>query len=223
MHEDINTNGKMDEYIKFGIYCFTTFITIINPLSIMPVYLTMTSTLTPQAARNTAIRAVITALITMLLFAFLGEALFKFFQITTNGLKVAGGIIFLLMGMDMLQARLSPLKVKKEEVKSYIKDISVTPLGIPMICGPGAITNSIILMNNAETPIMKGTLIVVMVLISLITLIVLISSRRIMKVIGETGNMVMMRIMGLIVMVVAIELFFSGLKPIVRDMLLITP
>lgn len=213
----------MDEYLTFGIYCFTTFITIINPLSIMPVYLTMTSTLTPKAARNTAIRAVITALVTMVLFAFLGEALFKFFKITTNGLKVAGGIIFLFMGMDMLQARLSSFKVKKNEVKTYINDISITPLGIPMICGPGAITNSIILMNNAETSAMKMVLITVMFLIALITLIVLISSRKILKVIGETGNTVMMRIMGLIVMVVAIELFFSGLKPIIRDILLINP
>lgn len=213
----------MDQYLTFAIYCFTTFITIINPLSIMPVYLTMTNNLTPQAARNTAIRAVITALITMVLFAFLGEALFKFFQITTDGLKVAGGIIFLLMGMDMLQARLSSMKLKKEEVKSYVKDISITPLGIPMICGPGAITNSIILMNNAEDFAMKGILIAVMFSIALITLIVLVSSRKIMQVIGETGNTVMMRIMGLIVMVIAIELFFSGLTPIIRNMLLITP
>lgn len=183
----------------------------------MPVYLTMTSGLTPQAARSTAIRAVITAFITMITFAFIGEALFSFFQITTNGLKVAGGIIFLFMGMDMLQARLPKIRVKKKEVKAYVTDISITPLGIPMICGPGAITNSIILMDNAGGWGQKAILLSVMLVICLITLIVLISSRRILRVIGETGNTVMMRIMGLIVMVVAVELFFSGLKPIIRD------
>lgn len=206
-----------DAYIKFAIYCFTSFITIINPLSIMPVYLTMTSELTPQAARSTAIRAVITAFITMITFAFLGEALFRVFQITTNGLKVAGGIIFLLIGMDMLQARLPKIRVKKKEVKAYVTDISITPLGIPMICGPAAITNSIILMDNAEGWTQKGILLAVMLIICLITLIVLVSSRRILRFIGETGNTVMMRIMGLIMMVVAIELFFSGLKPIIQD------
>ncbi|MGQ3014708.1 MAG: MarC family protein [Flavobacteriales bacterium] len=206
-----------DDYLKFAIYCFTTFITIINPLSIMPVYLTMTSGLTPQAARSTAIRAVITAFITMITFAFIGEALFSFFQITTNGLKVAGGIIFLLMGMDMLQARLPKIRVKKKEVKAYVTDISITPLGIPMICGPGAITNSIILMDNAEGWTQISILLATMLVICLITLIVLISSRRILRVIGETGNTVMMRIMGLIVMVVAVELFFAGLKPILQD------
>ncbi len=213
----------MDEYLKFAIYCFTTFITIMNPLSIMPVFLTMTGTLNHQAARNTAIRAVITAFVTLVLFAFLGEAIFKFFQITTNGLKIVGGIIFFLMGMDMLQARLSALKLRKEEVKAYVKDISITPLGIPMITGPGAITNAIILMDGAETIPLKVILFSVITLICLITLVVLIGSRKIMGFLGETGNMVMMRIMGLIVMVVAVELFFSGLTPILRQILLISP
>jgi len=209
----------MDNYLTFGIFCFTTFLTIINPLSIMPVYLTMTSELTPEDKRLTALKAVITAFITMITFAFAGQAIFDFFHITTNGLRVAGGIIFLLIGMDMLHARLPKIRIKKKEVKEYVTDISVTPLGIPMICGPGAITNSIILMGDAKTPMLKTALIVAMLVVCLITLIVLYFSPKIIRFIGDTGNKVMMRIMGLIVMVVAVELFFAGLKPILRDIL----
>jgi multiple antibiotic resistance protein len=209
----------MNHYLTFGIFCFTTFLTIINPLSLMPVYLTMTSELSTEDKRITALKAVITAFITMVTFAFAGQAIFDFFQITTNGLRVAGGIIFLLIGMDMLQARLPRIRIKKDEVKEYVSDISVTPLGIPMICGPGAITNSIILMGDAKSPAMKGMLFASMFAVSLMTLVVLLFSPRIVKFIGETGNKVMMRIMGLIVMVVAVELFFAGLKPIIRDIL----
>ena len=209
----------MDNYLTFGIFCFTTFLTIINPLSIMPVYLTMTADLTPEDNRLTALKAVITAFITMLTFAFAGQAIFDFFHITTNALRVAGGIIFLLIGMDMLHARLPKIRIKKKEVKEYVTDISVTPLGIPMICGPGAITNSIILMGDAKTPMLKTALFTAMLLVCLITLVVLYFSPRLVRFIGDTGNKVMMRIMGLIVMVVAVELFFAGLKPIVRDML----
>lgn len=209
----------MDHYITFGIFCFTTFLTIINPLSLMPVYLTMTSELSPEDKRITAVKAVITAFITMVTFAFAGQAIFDFFQITTNGLRVAGGIIFLLIGMDMLQARFPRIRMNKKEVKEYVSDISVTPLGIPMICGPGAITNSIILMGDAKNPAMKGMLFASMLAVCILTLIVLFFSPRIVKFIGETGNKVMMRIMGLIVMVVAVELFFAGLKPIIRDIL----
>lgn len=209
----------MDNYLTFGIFCFTTFLTIINPLSIMPVYLTMTADLTLEDKRLTALKAVITAFITMLTFAFAGQAIFDFFHITTNALRVAGGIIFLLIGMDMLHARLPKIRIKKKEVKEYVTDISVTPLGIPMICGPGAITNSIILMGDAKSPLQKTALFTAMLLVCLITLVVLYFSPRIIRFIGDTGNKVMMRIMGLIVMVVAVELFFAGLKPIVRDML----
>lgn len=209
----------MNHYLTFGIFCFTTFLTIINPLSLMPVYLTMTSELSAEDKRITALKAVITAFITMVTFAFAGQVIFDFFQITTNGLRVAGGIIFLLIGMDMLQARLPRIRIKKEDVKEFVSDISVTPLGIPMICGPGAITNSIILMGDAKSPAMKGVLFASMLAVSLLTLVVLLFSPRIVKFIGETGNKVMMRIMGLIVMVVAVELFFAGLKPIIRDIL----
>lgn len=209
----------MNHYLTFGIFCFTTFLTIINPLSLMPVYLTMTSELSAEDKRITALKAVITAFITMVTFAFAGQAIFDFFQITTNGLRVAGGIIFLLIGMDMLQARLPRIRIKKEDVKEFVSDISVTPLGIPMICGPGAITNSIILMGDAKSPAMKGMLFASMLAVSALTLVILLFSPRIVKFIGETGNKVMMRIMGLIVMVVAVELFFAGLKPIIRDIL----
>ncbi len=209
----------MNHYLTFGIFCFTTFLTIINPLSLMPVYLTMTSELSAEDKRITALKAVITAFITMVTFAFAGQAIFDFFQITTNGLRVAGGIIFLLIGMDMLQARLPRIRIEKKDVKEYVSDISVTPLGIPMICGPGAITNSIILMGDAKNPAMKGMLFASMLAVCILTLIVLFFSPRIVKFIGETGNKVMMRIMGLIVMVVAVELFFAGLKPIIRDIL----
>lgn len=140
----------MENYLTFGIFCFTTFLTIINPLSIMPVYLTMTSELSLEDKRLTALKAVITAFITMVMFAFAGPAIFNFFNITTDALKVAGGIIFLLIGMDMLQARLPKIRIKKKEVKEYVTDISVTPLGIPMICGPGAITNSIIFNGRSQ-------------------------------------------------------------------------
>jgi len=209
----------MENYLTFGIFCFTTFLTIINPLSIMPVYLTMTSELSLEDKRLTALKAVITAFITMVMFAFAGPAIFNFFNITTDALKVAGGIIFLLIGMDMLQARLPKIRIKKKEVKEYVTDISVTPLGIPMICGPGAITNSIILMGEAKATPSKIAVIIAMAAVSLITLIVLYFSPKIMRFMGDTGNKVMMRIMGLIVMVVAVELFFSGLKPILRDIL----
>lgn len=120
----------------------------------------------------------------------------------------------------MLQARLVRVKMENaEEAKSYASDIAITPLAIPMICGPGAITNAIVLWEDASTLPLKITLIVVIAIVLLITLVSLIGSGKIVPLLGETGNKVMMRLMGLIVMVIAVEFFFAGLGPLVQRML----
>lgn len=209
----------MDFNLQFALVCLTTFITIINPLSVMPVFMTMTSTLDARQKKRVAKKAVITALITMLVFAFSGQIIFKFFAITVDSFRIVGGIIFFMMGWDMLQARLIRTKMDNESVKEYVSDISITPLGIPMICGPGAITNSIILMEDAKNISEKATLIAVMIFILWLTYVVLLGAAKITKALGETGNKVMMRIMGLIVMVIAVEFFFSGLKPILSSII----
>lgn len=207
----------MNELLAFGLLAFTSFFTLINPLGTMPVYMTMTATLSEKARAKTARKASIVAFLTIVLFAFSGELLFNFFGISVNSFRVVGGIIFFQMGMDMLQARLARVKVSETEVKSYVNDISITPLAIPMICGPGAISNAIVLMEKAKTLEMKIVLISAVLVVMLLTYIILYVSSRIIKFLGETGNNVMMRIMGLIVMVIAVEFFFSGLKPILQE------
>ena len=209
----------MNELTAFALLCLTSFFTLINPLGTMPIFMTMTSELDNDSRKKTAKKATVIGFLTILLFAFSGQLLFRFFGISVNSFKIVGGVIFFIMGMDMLQARLSQTKIKDSEIKSYINDISITPLAIPMICGPGAITNAIVLMEQATSIEKKLILIGSIFIILLLTYLILLSASKIIKLIGETGNNVLMRLMGLIVMVIAVEFFFSGLKPIVLDML----
>jgi multiple antibiotic resistance protein len=213
----------MEELIKFGLLSLTSYVTLINPIGVMPVYMTMTSTLDEASKMRTARKAILTSFLTMLAFALSGQLLFQFFGISVDSFRVVGGVIFFMMGQDMLHARLSRLKTDDESAKEYVTDISITPLAIPMICGPGAITNSIIMMDDANTIGKKAMLILAMLLVNLLTFIVLVGSNKISKLLGETGNKILMRLMGLIVMVIAIEFFLSGLRPIVRDILMIKP
>ena len=127
------------------------------------------------------------------------------------------------MGQDMLKARLVTVKMDDSAVKEYINDISITPLAIPMICGPGAITNSIVLMQDAQSLALKGILIGSITVVLLTTFLVLRSSTLLMKLLGDTGNKILMRLMGLIMMVIAVEFFFSGLTPIIQGIFNITP
>lgn len=207
----------MNEFYSYAILCFTSFFTLINPLGIMPVFMTMTAQLEENDRNRTARKASVAALFTILLFAFTGQILFSFFGISVHSFKIAGGVLFFIMGMDMLQARLGQVKIKQSEIRTYVNDISVTPLAIPMICGPGAITNAIVLMQQAYSMPLKLALITMIVLVMALTYIILLSSNRLIKLLGETGNNVMMRLMGLIVMVIAVEFFFSGLKPKLQE------
>ena len=209
----------MEDLLPFALLCFTSFFTLTNPLGTMPVFLTMTNGMNDHERKAIVRRATIVSFITLMGFTFSGQFLFKFFGISSNGFRIAGGFIIFKIGFDMLQARYSNAKLKEEEVKTYADDISITPLAIPMLCGPGAIANAIMLMDDASTFTLKGTLIGIIALVYFITFLILQASTRLVRILGETGNNVMMRLMGLILMVIAVECFVSGLKPILIDIL----
>jgi len=207
----------LTSYFEFGLIAFTSFLTLMNPFGVMPVFLSMTSDLDQKSRTKTALKAVVIAFFTLMLFMFTGDLIFRFFGISINSLRIVGGIIFFMVGQDMLQARLTRTKIKNSEIKQYVNDISITPLAIPMICGPGAITNAIVLMEDAYDSTRMMILVGTILLVLAIMFFVLYGGSRLSKLLGQTGLNVLMRIMGLIVMVIAVEFFFSGLKPILQD------
>jgi len=209
----------MDTIIPYALLCFTSFFTLTNPLGTMPVFLTMTNGLSDDERKHIIKRATIVSFVILIAFTLCGQFLFKFFGSSTNGFRIAAGFIILKIGYDMLQARYSNAKLKDDEIKAYVNDISITPLSIPMLCGPGAIANGIILMSDATTIELKVTLITMIAVVYVISYIVLRLSTRLVNIIGETGNNVMMRLMGLILMVIAVECFVGGLKPILIDII----
>lgn len=209
----------METVFPFALWCFTSLFTITSPLSTMPVFLTMTQSLDEKERRAVAIRSTLVACCALLLFVLAGQFLFKFFGISTNGFRIVGGIIIFRIGFDMLQAKYTPMNLRKEEIKEYANDVSVAPLGIPLLCGPGAIANAIVLMQEAHSFEMKTAMIVAIVLVYVVTFCLLRWAGQLVKFIGETGNNVMMRLMGLILMVIAVECFVSGARPILTEIL----
>ena len=210
---------SMETIIPYALLCFTSFFTLTNPLGTMPVFLTMTNGLSDDERKHIIKRATIVSVVILITFTLCGQFLFKFFGISTNGFRIAAGFIILKIGYDMLQARYSSAKLKEDEIKAYVNDISITPLSIPMLCGPGAIANGIILMSDATTWELKATLIAMILVVYILSYVILRLSTRLVKIIGETGNNVMMRLMGLILMVIAVECFVGGLKPILIEII----
>lgn len=209
----------MDSLLPFALLCFTSFFTLTNPLGTMPVFLTMTQGMSKDERQRIVKRATIISFLILIVFTFSGQFLFKFFGISTNGFRIAAGFIIIKIGYDMLQARYTNVKLKNEEIRTYANDISITPLSIPMLCGPGAIANGIMLMDESTSWSMVAILVGIIALVYLLTYFILKESTRLVDLFGETGNNVMMRLMGLILMVIAVECFVSGARPILIDII----
>lgn len=210
---------EQNSVIAYSLLVFTSFFTLINPISILPVYLGLTAEIGNKEKLQIASRAVFAALLILLGFAFSGQFLFKFFGISVDSFRIVGGAIFFIVGFDMLNARLSPIKGGKDEIHKAAKDIAITPLAIPMLCGPGAITNAIVLMEDAVTISHKIAFAVSVLVVLLLSYLIFAFSTRIVKYLGETGINVMLRIMGLIIMVIAVEFFKAGITPFINSFL----
>lgn len=209
----------MERIIQFSLLAFTSLFTMVTPFGVIPLFTSITAGMPFRDVHKIALKGVLTAFVIMVLIALAGNFIFNFFHISINGLKIVGGILFFMSGYDMLQAKINRLREEGQSKTDYANDFAITPLGIPIICGPGTITVTTVLYNDAANLTEKMILFSIIIIVLLITYTMLVSSGKILKFLGDNGNKVLMRIMGLITMVIAVELMFAGLRPIVRGMI----
>jgi multiple antibiotic resistance protein len=201
---------------KFALLCFTSLLSIINPLSGAPMYLALTDGYTPGQRRRTLFLGVVTAFVVMAVFALVGGAIFQLFGITIDAFRIAGGFIFFGIGMDMLQAKRNRGKTTEEEEQEgrVRENVGVTPLGIPLIAGPGAITTVMVLMTQAGTATRAAVVFASVAVVLAISWGVLTAAPRLVRFFGQTGLNVMTRLMGLLVTVIAVQFIVDGATPI---------
>ena len=208
-----------DSLLSFTFTCLASFFTLTNPLGTMPVFLSMTRQLDDTQRNRIVRRATVMAFFILLAFTVCGQVLFSIFGLSAAGFRIAAGIIILRIGYDMLQAKYQHNAYTKEEAASYAEDITITPLAIPLLCGPGAIAQGIVLMEQANTTAMVGILLGSIAFIYALCYIILRSSSRLLNFLGDSGTNVMMRIMGLILMVIGVECFVQGAAPILGNII----
>jgi multiple antibiotic resistance protein len=211
----------MDQLTAFALLSFTSLLAIINPLSAAPMYLALTDGYTAEHRRRTLRSAIVTAFLVLLVFASLGGTIFQLFGITIDAFRIAGGIIFFGIGMDMLQAKRSRVKATEEEEREAAtkEEVGITPLGVPMITGPGAITTVMVLMTQATSGARVAAVFGAVVVVLAICWIVLTAAPRLIGFFGQTGLNVMTRIMGLLVTVIGVQFIVDGARPILVDIL----
>lgn len=208
--------GIPPEVIETGLVAFTTFFAVVGPIDVSAVYAGLTAGMPPKQRRKTAIKGVIIASVILLLFAFFGKPLLNYLGITLASLKTAGGVLLLLVGINMVFATSSGISSTTDdetEEATHRNDISVFPLATPLIAGAGTMGAVVLLMANAEGDPLKSTAVVVALLANLtLTLIFLLMASQIQKLLGVTGLNVISRVMGVLLTALAVQFIFDGIR-----------
>ena len=199
--------------LDFAIVAFSSLFSIINPISTAPIFVAMTEGGIDR--HRTAWRTSITAGITLAIFAAAGGAIFSFFGITVPAFQIAGGILFTLISVQTLVNGKS--EVSQDENASG--DPSVVPLGIPMIAGPGAISTVMVLVGQAQDAFRIFALAVAIFVNIVLTLWILLASPWIVRRMGDTGQRIVAKIMGLITLVIGIQFVINGATTLILDIL----
>ena len=205
--------------LSYALISFTSIFTLINPLGILPIYLTLTESISRQERTKINRRGIVTAGIVLITFSFIGNYIFSFYGITIHAFRIAGGILFFRIGLNMVESKLSRTKATpQEEEEAQMKEVfAYTPLGIPMIAGPGAITSAVILSGDGFNVYNKITFILVLFVSLLFTYLIFQTAGRISKFLGIIGIRIMQRIMGLLLMVIAVQFIIDGIFPILQN------
>jgi len=199
--------------IGFLIKSFLALFTVVDPIGGAPLFLTLTEGASERERKLIALRASLILFIVLALFLFLGQNLLKLFHISLSAFKVAGGLLLILTAIDMLYARTRAIKETPEEREKWKEreDVSIVPLGIPYLAGPGAITTTVIFSEGIDWE-KKLWLVGVIALVSLSTLIIFFFASYIFRLLGETGTKALVRLLGLILASIAVEYIISGIK-----------
>jgi multiple antibiotic resistance protein len=198
------------EYTKFLV----GLIAIVNPLGAVPIFIALTGNTSTKDRRNIAKLVVLSVFIILFVSLFFGHALLRFFGITIDSFRVAGGILILLMAISMLQAKLSAaVHTKEEEQEGMTKEsIAVVPLSMPLLAGPGAISTVILFAQKGSGIGHYFLAGLDIFLLSIILLTVFQFIPWISRHISQTGINIFTRIMGLILAAISIEFIANGLK-----------
>ncbi len=199
--------------LEFVLLAASSLFVIMDPIALIPAFLAMTPTDTPQQRTKMAALACWVSAGILLFFAVLGESIFRLFGITLSSFKIAGSIVLLLIALDMLQAKRSQVQETTEEKDAGTAkaDIAVTPLAVPMLAGPGAISTAILLRTQARGWPQELALVVCIGGVSFLCYLILRLASHGVGWISPIAMRIATRIMGLLLAAVAIQFILDAI------------
>ena len=201
--------------VRFSVLALSSIFFLVDPFAAIPSFLAITQSVDASAPEAHGAKAALTCFIVLTSFALAGQLIFRMFGITLPAFEIAGGLILLLIGLDMLEAKRSPTQEahRRHGRGAAKEDAGIVPLGIPMLAGPGAISSVMVLVG--QVPSLwhweMGAILGSIAVTALVSYWVLAGAGRVRKVMGETGIRILVRIMGLLLVALAMQFFVNGL------------
>ncbi len=195
---------------------FVTLLVVVDPLGLAPLFVGLTRGRSEAYRRDAAIRGTMLGAAILFLFAFVGQTLLGALGIGFPAFRIAGGALLFLLSLDMIFGRPSGVRRTAEEgeeaaTTTEADDVSVFPLAVPLIAGPGSLTTVLLYTGGGgtlEVAVFLGVLLVVL----LMTLASLLLAPRVMKAFGETGANVLARVLGVLLAALAVQFVLDGIK-----------
>jgi multiple antibiotic resistance protein len=207
---------RIHDLYLHGITVFMGFFAMLNPVGNIPVFLSMVQEFDKKTQNKVALRATVTAFSIIAIFCIFGHIIFRVFGITVPAFQIAGGIIVFIIGFQMLNAKENPIHAQsldeKEQMMKIAHDMAITPLGIPLLAGPGTISTAMNFVGVEKSVTNVVLVIVIFGIMCLITYLLFISSRVIANRINPSMLKVVSRIMGLILAVIAVQMIINGIE-----------
>jgi len=206
------------ESLGFFLYALTSIFVIVDPISGVVTFVSLTSKMKRDEKNELAKKAVTLACLVALFFAITGSVILNLFSISVDSLRVAGGLLLFSIAFDMMHAKVSRESITEEEISQSQEreDIWIFPIGLPLLTGPGTISTVIVLMGGTETIVQKIIIIASIILTFIMCLYIFRFSRGIHKIIGYNGMLVFTRLMGLLLAALAVDLTATGIIDIFK-------
>jgi multiple antibiotic resistance protein len=200
----------MNELATFAITVFTGFFAIMNPISNMPIFLSLTEGADKETKQRINLKAILVAFIIVAVFVLLGNFIFDLFGITIPAFKITGGILIFFVGFEMLQSKKSNIKnLRKVNID---ENIAISPLAIPILAGPGTIVTATNFVANTTSYMYIAVVILVFALMCFLNYMAFTLSDIIAKKIGDNVISVIGKLMGLIIAIIGTSMIIQGIK-----------
>ncbi|MCU0837621.1 MAG: NAAT family transporter [Rhodospirillales bacterium] len=199
-----------DHPLKFGIALFA----ILNPIGVAPLYLSLTQDKDVAARGRVAALAAFAVFVTLIVMLLAGRQILGVFDISVNDLRIAGGLVVLLIGLSMLRAEAAPQHGGTADLKNgqEKENPAVVPLAIPLLSGPGAMATVIVNSEAAIHLVDKGLMAAVIAVNAVVILVTLRAAIPVQRILGTAGMNVIVRVMGLILAAIAVDMMGTGLR-----------